>query len=262
MREAIQGNLASRHHRWLYLGCALACACLALFLSACGAPRKAPVESHREVSRAYTPGYHRVQRDETLYRIARRYGLSVATLARLNRLSPPYTIYPGQRLRLRANTRHAGSPRGRQTNQSATARQSAAPAKAKAQRRHSVPDSGGSWLWPTQGDVIGNFKRGDSGRNGIQIAGAVGQPVKAARSGQVVYSGSGLRGYGRLIIVKHNEKYLSAYGHNSKLLVAEGDRVTKGEKIAEMGRSTSGKPMLHFEIRRNGKATDPLRLLP
>ena len=99
-------------------------------------------------------------------------------------------------------------------------------------------------------------------RSGVKIAGAQGQGIRSAESGKVVYSGSGLIGYGRLIIVKHNDKYLSAYGHNRKILVAEGDQVTKGQKIAEMGAANDGKPLLHFEIRRDGKPVDPLRLLP
>ena len=97
---------------------------------------------------------------------------------------------------------------------------------------------------------------------GIKIAGRSGESVVATESGKVVYSGSGLIGYGRLIIIKHNDNYLSAYGHNRKILVKEGDQVTKGNKIAEMGTANSGDPMLHFEIRRNGKPVDPLRLLP
>ncbi len=99
-------------------------------------------------------------------------------------------------------------------------------------------------------------------RKGIKISGRSGSKISAAESGKVVYSGSGLIGYGRLIIIKHNDKYLSAYGHNRKILVKEGDRVSKGQTIAEMGKANSGDPLLHFEIRRDGKPVDPLRLLP
>ena len=98
-------------------------------------------------------------------------------------------------------------------------------------------------------------------RNGIKIAGRSGDPIVAAESGKVVYSGSGLIGYGRLIIIKHNDNYLSAYGHNRTILVDEGDQVTKGQKIAEMGTANSGESLLHFEIRRDGKPVDPQRLL-
>ena len=99
-------------------------------------------------------------------------------------------------------------------------------------------------------------------RKGIKIGGRIGDTIHAAEGGKVVYSGSGLIGYGRLIIIKHNENYLSAYGHNSRLLVKEGDRVTKGQKVAVMGTANTGDPLLHFEIRRDGNPVDPLRLLP
>lgn len=99
-------------------------------------------------------------------------------------------------------------------------------------------------------------------RKGIKIAGRSGDEIRSAEAGKVVYSGSGLIGYGRLIIVKHNDNYLSAYGHNRAILVKEGDQVTKGQKIAEMGTANNGDPLLHFEIRRDGRPVDPLRLLP
>ncbi len=109
---------------------------------------------------------------------------------------------------------------------------------------------------------MASFKAGDPLRKGIKIAGSSGDPVQSAEAGRVVYSGSGLIGYGRLIIVKHNDKYLSAYGHNREILVSEGDQVAKGQKIAEMGTANSGEPLLHFEIRKDGEPVDPLRLLP
>jgi len=109
---------------------------------------------------------------------------------------------------------------------------------------------------------VATWKAGDPLRKGIKIAGREGQPVLAAEGGKVVYSGSGLIGYGRLIIIKHSDNYLSAYGHNRKLLVRQDQRVTKGQKIAEMGRANDGRPLLHFEIRRDGKPVDPLKLLP
>ena len=117
------------------------------------------------------------------------------------------------------------------------------------------------WAWPASGRVIGQFT--ESGANkGIDIAAKVGDPVLAAGPGRVVYSGQGLRGYGRLIIIKHNNTFLSAYAHNSSLLVKEGQNVTRGQKIAEAGNTDSDVPKLHFEIRRQGKPVDPARLLP
>lgn len=118
-----------------------------------------------------------------------------------------------------------------------------------------------SWAWPAEGKVVTEFDDA-KGAKGIDIAGKVGQPVFAAGPGKVVYSGSGLRGYGKLIIIKHDKTYLSAYAHNSRLLVKEGQQVAKGQKIAEMGNTDASRVELHFEIRRLGKPVDPLKYLP
>lgn len=115
------------------------------------------------------------------------------------------------------------------------------------------------WAWPTAGKVVSGFS--DSTK-GVDIAGKMGQPVYASAAGKVVYSGSGLRGYGKLIIIKHNKAYLSAYAHNSEILVKEGQTVAKGQKIAEMGNTDADRVVLHFEIRRFGKPVDPLKYLP
>ncbi len=120
----------------------------------------------------------------------------------------------------------------------------------------------GQWQWPTQGQVISRYAEGDKARQGIAIAGTAGQPVRAAAAGTVVYSGAGLVGYGELIIIKHNDEWLSAYGHNRRRLVAEGANISAGQQIAELGRTGTSRDMLHFEIRRNGKPVDPAPLLP
>lgn len=117
-----------------------------------------------------------------------------------------------------------------------------------------------AWIWPANGKVLAGFN--DSTNKGVDIAGKLGEPVVAAGDGKVVYSGTGLRGYGQLVIVKHNATYLSAYAHNSKILVGEGQAVTRGQKIAEMGNSDADQVKLHFEVRRQGKPVDPLRYLP
>jgi len=117
------------------------------------------------------------------------------------------------------------------------------------------------WSMPTQGRLVGSFSESDN-RKGIDITGKLGQPVFASAPGKVVYSGSGLRGYGKLLIIKHNKTYLSAYAHNDQLLVKEGDTVTRGQKIAEMGNTDSDQVKLHFEVRRLGKPVDPASYLP
>lgn len=120
----------------------------------------------------------------------------------------------------------------------------------------------GQWQWPTQGQVVSRFAEGDKARQGIAIAGTAGQPVRAAAAGTVVYSGAGLVGYGELIIIKHSDEWLSAYGHNRRRLVAEGASISAGQQIAELGRTGTSRDMLHFEIRRNGRPVDPAPLLP
>lgn len=118
------------------------------------------------------------------------------------------------------------------------------------------------WLWPTKGRVVKNFSAGDQGNKGIDIAGQRGQSITSTAAGTVVYSGNALRGYGNLIIVKHNEHYLSAYAHNDRLLVKEGQSVKAGQKIATMGSSGTNSVRLHFEIRYQGKSVNPKRYLP
>ena len=135
-----------------------------------------------------------------------------------------------------------------------------APAAPQPAEQPAAAASDGSWGWPAQGKVVSGFSE-TANLKGIDIAGKMGQPIFASASGKVVYTGSGLRGYGKLIIVKHDKTYLSAYAHNSKLLVKEGDMVKKGEEIAEMGNTDADKVELHFEIRRYGKPVDPMTFL-
>ena len=118
----------------------------------------------------------------------------------------------------------------------------------------------GQWRWPASGSVIAGFN--EASNKGLDIGGAVGEPVYAAAAGKVVYAGSGLRGYGKLIVIKHNQEYNSVYAHNDKLLVKEDDQVAQGQKIAELGSSEADRPKLHFEIRKQGKAVDPTGYLP
>jgi lipoprotein NlpD len=116
------------------------------------------------------------------------------------------------------------------------------------------------WLWPTNGKIVGNY--GSGAHKGISIAGKMSQPVVASAGGRVIFSGTGIRGLGRLIVIKHDKNYLSVYAHNSKLLVKEGQNVNRGQKIAEMGNSDADRVKLHFEIRKQGKPVDPTKLLP
>lgn len=197
-----------------------------------------------------------VQRGQNLYRIATDNGITLRDLAAWNGIRSPYTIHPGQRLRLYPG---GGTGTARNTVRSPPPRKPAATPKAPVAAP--VATSFG-WRWPVDGPLLGTYLAGEPTRQGIDIGGREGAPVRSAADGVVVYSGSGLVGYGELIIVKHDEQWLSAYGHNRKRLVDEGQAVKAGQQIAELGHSGAARDMLHFEIRYNGKPVDPLRYLP
>ena len=135
-----------------------------------------------------------------------------------------------------------------------------APAASGAQADADADDDNIDWAWPSNGKLLAGFS--EPANKGIDLAGRIGDPVLAAAAGKVVYSGQGLRGYGKLVIIKHNKTFLSAYAHNSNILVKEGQSVTRGQRIAEIGNTDSDTPKLHFEIRRFGKPTDPIKFLP
>lgn len=216
------------------------------------------------------PGYYTVQKGDTLTRIGLDNGQAWRDLARWNNLSNPDVIEVGQVLRVAppgAAVENSGvvvrpvSPPGAgnatQTKPAAAAAPAAQVAQAPATHQALADDA--SFSWPANGQVIAGF---DEAKNkGIDIAGKAGDPVLAAADGQVVYAGAGLRGYGNLVIVKHNNTYLTAYAHNQKLLVKEDQKVRRGDKIAEMGNSDADRVKLHFEVRRQGKPVDPSKFL-
>ena len=206
-------------------------------------------------------GYHVVQAGETLYGISFRYGLRYQDVAAWNQLDDASVIEVGQRLRLRPPSVVTASPIPRAPVPSTAP---VSPPVVATPPRPTAPAAAGApaWRWPTSGQIIGRFVAGDPTQQGIDIAGNAGQAVIAAADGVVVYSGAGLVGYGELIIIKHNDQWLSAYAHNRKRLVAEGARIKAGDVVAEMGRSGAIRDMLHFEIRLNGKPVDPLQYLP
>jgi lipoprotein NlpD len=211
-----------------------------------------------------------VQRGQTVYRIATENGITALDLALWNAIPPPYTIYPGQRLRLYPGGASTGSnvtaapvrPAAPAAVPSATSKPPAGSVAAPVVVKPTVIASTLAWQWPADGSVVATFVSGNPTRQGVDIAGKSGQPVRAAADGVVVYSGSGLVGYGELVIVKHDAQWLTAYGHNRARLVNEGALVKAGQQIAEMGRSGASRDMLHFEIRQDGKPVDPQLLLP
>lgn len=206
---------------------------------------------------ANTPRYssydtHTVRKGETLSLIAQRYGMDYRDLARWNNLGNGGLIYPGQLIRL---VPPSGSHRTAAKSTPATIANSQRPTA-----RPVLPSP--AWAWPTNGRLIAGFNGNPGSGTGLLIGGKTGQAVRAAASGKVVYSGGGLIGYGQLIILKHNDTYLSAYGHNASLLVKEGEQIKKGQHIATMGEGPGLEPRLHFEIRRNGEPVDPRQYLP
>jgi lipoprotein NlpD len=281
------------------LGRSAAALALIALLAACAPWAPAPVENRSErapSSRAITrpqtpPAIYEVQRGDTLYSIAFRYGLDWRALAAWNRLDEPFLIRPGQELRTSEPPRPPPRPASRPTRDPAptvaasspttgsrppdrdpAARERERPATASQERaRAPTPAAspvagsrsvaGVAWRWPTAGAIARPFDP-SAARRGLGIRGQAGQPVLAAAAGEVVYSGTALIGYGELIIIKHSGTMLSAYGHNRRRLVSEGVRVEAGQQIAEMGLDETDEAILHFEIRRNGDPENPLDFLP
>ena len=212
--------------------------CLLLLLSACSTLPDYP---------AAPAGFYRVRPGDTLYRIALNHQQSVGNLVAWNKLSDPASINAGQLLRI-----SPASP-GPATPPLSHNKSVVPPVK------RPVP-AGIAVQWPVRGAVIGKFN--GSSNKGIDIAGKAGDPVRAAASGTVAYAGKGIRAYGNLLIIKHDNNYLTAYAHNQTLLVKEGQTVKAGEQIATLGHSGSSRDMLHFELRQQGRAIDPLAVLP
>jgi len=262
-------------------------------LLACGGNPPAPVEDR--VTQPQPSSSYTVKSGDTLYSIAFRYGLDYRKVAMANGIGDSFTIYPGQIIYLGEAVppgQISTSPAPAPVN---TTPQGAIPVTREASRTYPVTPSKPpvsvptptpappsqpaiakvkqaidsdtysgvtveAWLWPTRGAVTRGYS--ESVHKGVDIAGTRGDPVIAAAAGKVVYAGTGIVGFGELLILKHNEVYLSAYGHNDRLLVAEGQTVTAGQTIAEKGSSGTDSVKLHFEIRKEGKPIDPQRVLP
>jgi lipoprotein NlpD len=220
--------------RWVYLACVL------LGLGACTTPpQRVSAPSTEEPTVV-------VQSGDTLYSISFRRGLDYREVARWNGIGTDYRIYVGQKLRLSAPA--GGVPVVAPRVES----------KATDEGPASAPPH---WLWPTDGPVLGSVTQ-PLGGVGLRIGGTPLAEIRAAAAGKVVYTGSGLRAYGLLVIVKHDDTWLSAYGYNHDLLVQEGETVRAGQALARMGEGPGGAPTLYFEIRSQGKPIDPLKLLP
>jgi len=212
---------------------------ICILVSACSSTQKQPApitDLRNEI--ALKQGYHTVVRGETLYFIAWRYSKDYQELAAINHLKSPYALTVGQKLYLSSNGKAVIVP--------------------IEPMNPAMNVSVKTWLRPAKGNIVGTYSVFNKG---VNIAGQLNEPVVATASGQVVYAGDGLRGYGNLLILKHNNEYLSAYAHNQTLLVKEGQWVKAGQEIATMGNTGANQVMLHFEIRKRGKPVDPLKLI-
>lgn len=277
----------------MYLNQFWVLALVVLTVSGCSSRNKpAPVVESKtaislnKASKASINGsVYRVKKGETLYSIAFRANTEIKVLAKLNNLSPPYKIFPNQKLILSRNstqastnkhsvkkpTKSSGTTSTKVTNKPVASNKKPAYGKVvSGQKTSKKPASQATtfsqkireWRWPASGKVISTFSTALQGNKGIDIAGRRGDKVKVAASGKVVYAGNALRGYGNLIIVKHNDDYLSAYAHNDKILVKEDQVVNVGDVIGRMGDTDAKRVMLHFEVRFRGKSVNPQKYLP
>jgi len=268
--------------------------CISISLSSCSQYLKSSVKSSASAKQRseQSAKFHRVAKGETLYSIAWDYGYDYRQIALWNDIDFPYLIKPNQTIRLypslirgaSKNTEISHSKRANSSSKLSSAEPKRVIRRAKRSTRlkraqsskpkvekpsgkakylsHPVKyPSRIKWLWPVRGKIVHHFNS-KRGKKGIDIAGRSGQRIVAAAGGRVVYSGSGLRGYGKLIIIKHNDTYLSAYANNKKILVKEQQKVKSGQHIADMGSNGANITMLHFEIRKNGKPVNPVRYLP
>lgn len=219
------------------------------------------------------PGYYTVQPGDTLIRIGLEHGQSWKDIARWSNLTNPDLIEVGQVVRVvppgsvDEGTRPVASTSVQPVTLPPAGSTTVTPTPTPVATTPTEPAksaggdaSGLGFMWPASGSVIAGFN--EATNKGVDIAGKAGDPIVAAADGRVVYAGAGLRGYGHLVILKHNNTYLTAYAHNQKLLVKEDQNVKKGQKIAEMGSSDADRVKLHFEVRRQGKPVDPSRYLP
>jgi len=272
------------------------CLLLSVMLLACSS-RNAPapvvsvygtVPLKERVKHSIHGSEYTVKSGETLYSIAWRANSDVRQLVKLNNLAPPYNIYPGQKIFLVAKNNGKSTKASNNKASSKKQNTSSTPTSAKVVKKpiasnkkqaygenvakkkvekNNTAKTGFSqkisrWRWPVKGRVISKFSSKAQGNKGIDITGQRGTNVRAAADGKVVYAGSALRGYGKLVIIKHNDDYLSAYAHNDSIQVKDQQRIKAGDIVAKMGDTDAQRVMLHFEVRFRGKSVDPLKYLP
>lgn len=227
-----------------------------LVLAACSSSHKY-TESNYGVEAV--PKVYTVQKGDSLFAIAWRYGLDMNRIQQVNNIADPNRIFVGQNLKLQA----AGSSSTRTASTSTSSKKPSASTGTSSSTDAVVSSAPkkGNWVWPLRGAVVRQFNPNQIGSNGIRIAGKPGQTVNAADGGVVAYQGSGLNGYGNVVIIKHDNGLLSAYGFLSKAVVKEGQRIKKRQKIGTVGYGNNKELMLHFEVRRSGKPVNPLNYI-
>lgn len=231
----------------VWTGVALA---LALGLSACGSSTPAPINSANSSAPA---GYYRVKSGDTLYAIARQHKQSVANLRTWNALNANGDIAAGQLLKIQGTATKTTTTPTKATPKASTPSNSPMAVAVN-------PPKNLVLIWPVQGTVLTSFN--GTTQKGLDIGGALGSPIKAAANGEVIYAGNGVRGYGNMVIIKHEGDFTSTYAHLNRALVAEGQKVSLGQVIAEMGDTAANRPKLYFEVRYQGKVTNPINYLP
>lgn len=231
-----------------------------IFIYGCSSTHKLATIDDVTFDNKFTRGIHVVDNGESLYVIAFRYGRDFRKLAAVNSIDYPYKIYPGQKIHLNQTTYLRSNIGKNLSKNNKNLNKSSRPNKNISKNSHiKQEDTVDSWVWPVTGKIKTTFKQNNKFNKGIDITVNKTTGVKSAADGIVVYRGTGLKGYGKLIIIKHSDMFLSAYAHNDWLMVNEGQRVKKGQKIASIGKTTK---QLHFEIRKLGKPVDPLKFLP
>lgn len=246
----------------LRLWAVLCFAGVALLLTACRTPPDIPVRDGYYIDISKLKNY-KVRKGDTLYSIAWHLGRDYREIAAVNKIKHPYSIYPGQILSLSKSEATQDSVKSSSSKKiTTTSVKLKKQSKIKASSIKSQASSRVNWQWPANGSVISRFSNKGIGNKGLDISGNQGDAVRAAASGKVVYRGDALLGYGRIVIIKHNDQFLSAYAHNNQILVKEEQWVKAGQLIAEIGSTGTNRNKLHFEIRREGTPVDPLRYLP
>lgn len=242
------------------LRCLITGILLIFIISSCAQKQSAPPALSYSRDLVKGPKYYVVKKGDTLFSIGYRSGFGYKRIAVWNSISPPYNIHIGQTIKLFDSNKKLKKHNNTPSNNTALLKKRGSSQKRFTNSNTITSESSLNWQWPIKGKIVKTFSQ--TGNKGIDIGANPGWLVKAAAAGKVVYSGQGLIGYGNLVIIKHNEYYLSAYANNSQIRVKEGQYVKRGQEIAVVGKGLGNNSALHFEIRKYGKPVNPMYYLP